>query len=257
MDESSSGQASHQAPTLWLGNDESWELTWPIWHMLPRDERKALALQYGFQTIGEFEEFMTLQRAVGDSTESAPYESALVYQNPLVTHEDEKVAARVEDDGYTTSTDEKLDDEMDSEQVATLDRMPADELIALGGMILILPEEILHKIFDWLPVDAYATMAHVSPHWKSFTRTEKVYKRICERLYLNQSKRRVLHVSRFGNSYRNMLERRPRVRTGGGVYTLKYAQVKPIQRDMWTEVRLCVERQLDLLLCSDGLRSVL
>ena len=30
----------------------------------------------------------------------------------------------------------------------------------------------------------------VSPHWKHLTRTESVYKRLCERLYLNQSKRR-------------------------------------------------------------------
>ena len=33
-----------------------------------------------------------------------------------------------------------------------------------------------------------------------------------------------------------MLEMRPRVRTGGGLYVLKYQEVRKIQRDMWTEI---------------------
>ena len=120
--------------------------------------------------------------------------------------------------------------------MAAADKLPAEELMLVGGKILVLPDELLHKVFAWLPVDAYATLALVSPHWKAFTRTEAVYKRLCERLYLNQSKRRALHVSRFENSCRTMLEKRPRVRAGGGAYVLKYTQVKKIQRDMWTEV---------------------
>ena len=30
----------------------------------------------------------------------------------------------------------------------------------------------------------------------------------------------------------------PRVRTGGGIYVLKYSEVRKIQRDMWTEIPL-------------------
>lgn len=41
---------------LWNKEEEGWELTWPIWHMLPRDERKALANKHGYKTIGAFEE---------------------------------------------------------------------------------------------------------------------------------------------------------------------------------------------------------
>ena len=41
---------------LWHKEEEGWELTWPIWHMLPRDERKELANRHGYKTIGEFEE---------------------------------------------------------------------------------------------------------------------------------------------------------------------------------------------------------
>lgn len=33
-----------------------------------------------------------------------------------------------------------------------------------------------------------------------------------------------------------MLELRPRVRTGSGMYVLKYTEVRKIQRDMWTEI---------------------
>ena len=41
---------------LWQKAEEGWELTWPIWHMLPRDERKELANKHGYKSIGEFEE---------------------------------------------------------------------------------------------------------------------------------------------------------------------------------------------------------
>jgi len=38
-----------------------------------------------------------------------------------------------------------------------------------GAILFMLPEETLHKVLEWLPVDSYATLALVSPHWKSFT----------------------------------------------------------------------------------------
>lgn len=227
---------------LWHREDEGWELTWPIWHMLPRDERKALAQRHGYHTIGEFEEFMSLQRAVDDSelTVSKPYKNELLYSNAVLD------GKRAQD--QTVQTEASLpaaDDDEDStgEEKAELSRMSSctedlslEELMKLGGMILMLHDELLHQVFSWLPVDTYGTLALVSPHWKHLTRTESVYKRLCERLYLKQSKRRQLHVSRFGNSYRIMLEQRPRVRAAGGCYVLKYSHVKPIQRDMWTEV---------------------
>lgn len=221
--------------------DEEWELTWPIWHMLSRNERKDLALRYGYKTIGEFEEYMTLQRAVGDSFTNKPYSNNLAY--PQKEHEDSLDHVKVNHKTKTTekieeedSDHEELDEQIESERLAAQDQLPTNELLEIGGQILMLSDDLLHRIFDYLPVDAYATLALVSPHWKSFTRTEAAYRRLCERLYLQQSKRRMLHVSRFGNSYRVMLEKRPRVRAGGGVYIIKYKQIKKIQRDMWTEV---------------------
>lgn len=223
---------------IWISEEERWELTWPIWHMLPRDERKALAHKHGYKTIGEFEEFMTLQRGLNDSTEgilaSAAYDNSLAYP-PTNRIEQESETKVNQDDDDQSDSDEKMEAALEAERTE-LGEMSNDEMIRVGGKLLLLPEEMLHRIFSWLPVDTYAVLALVSPHWKSFTRTEAVYKRLCERLYLNQSKRRALHVGRFGNSYRLMLERRPRVRAGGGVYVMKYSRVKKIQRDMWTEI---------------------
>lgn len=230
-----------QEQIIWFKEDENWELTWPIWHMLPRDERKALALKHGYKTIGDFEEYMTLQRGLTDSsTTTSPYPNNLVYpeyptRQQADGHDDAKLHANPEED--VESEDEELEEAIRKQQLDAEERLSTDELMRLGGNILMLPDELLHKVFAWLPVDTYATLALVSPHWKAFTRTEAVYRRLCERLYLNQSKRRALHVHRFGNSYRSMLEKRPRVRAGGGVYVMKYTKVKPVQRDMWTEVR--------------------
>lgn len=227
-----------------LWNQDGWSLTWPIWHLLPLYERKKLAQQHGYKTIGEFEEYMSLHQAMDDSEVKKPYSNERIYGEEKVSRkikvgpkDDSKPAAVVkqeEDEDDDSESDEKI--ALEKQGSAVTDDLSYDELLLVGGQILMLHDEILHQVFAWLPVDAYATLALVSPHWKHLTRTEAVYKRLCERLYLNQSLRRQLHVSRFGGSYRNMLEQRPRVRAAGGCYVLKYAQVKKIQRDMWTEV---------------------
>lgn len=247
---------------LWRGSVDGWHLSWPIWHMLPRHERKKIAQQHGYKTIGEFEEYMSLQQAVDNSelkgTAAAsssslqcPYPNESIYGfSPKATskedEEDKKTPAKnsntiVEDlDDEDNDSSEEDDKVSYGKQVSAISSNPeelsVEELMAVGGKLLMIHEELLHKIFAFLPVDTYGALALVSPHWKHLTRTEAVYRRLCERLYLNQSKRRQLHVSSFGGSYRRMLEVRPRVRAAGGCYVLKYAQIKQIQRDMWTEV---------------------
>jgi F-box protein 9 len=141
-----------------------------------------------------------------------------------------------EEDDNEDSSDEAGKPEYERQGTSCTEDLSLEELTKVGGKILILHDEILHQVFSWLPVDTYGTLAFVSPHWKHLTRIESVYRRLCERLYLNQSKRRQLYVSRFGGSYRRMLEQRPRVRAAGGCYVLKYVEVKKIIRDMWTEV---------------------
>lgn len=248
--EENNGQPQQQQP--------KWELTWPIWHMLPRMERRALAQKHGYKTIGEFEEFMILQRAVGDSSSGdATYDNQHLYVPPTKEMDSKETAAiartaasaslksspNEEFDNDDNSVDHDPDDNDDYivslENMALSSTSPStlEELYERGGKILMLPDDLLHRICSYLPVDTYARLALVSPLWKSFTRTEATYKRLCERLYLNQCRqRRALHVSRFNHSYRTMLEKRPRVRAGGGVYVMKYARVRKIQRDMWTEV---------------------
>ena len=256
---------------VWFREEEQWELTWPIWHMLPREERRSLARQYGYHTIGEFEEYMILQQAVGDSsngTTSNMYDNKYAYHPNIREPEPEFVKGNGSSSNGIAALKESSvdgkplakfktvvleDDEEDDEDSIEGENLNADAenryergvcndeleleiMMENGGKILMLPDDMLHRIFDWLFVDTYATLALVSPHWKSFTRTETTYKRLCERLYLNQSIKRQLHVSRFNNSYRTMLEKRPRLRAGGGVYVMKYARIRKIQRDMWTEI---------------------
>lgn len=227
-----------------LWNQDGWSLTWPIWHLLPLHERKKLAQQHGYKTIGAFEEYMSLHEAMDVSEEHKPYSSERIYSGEW---DPKKQVEAGQEDLEPSATKEGFDEEeeeSDNDEKAGLEKqgsidtedMSYYELLELGGQILMLHDELLHQVFAWLPVDAYATLALVSPHWKHLTRTEAVYRRLCERLYLNQSKRRQLHVSRFGGLYRNMLKQRPRVRAAGGCYVLKYAKIKQIQRDMWTEV---------------------
>jgi F-box protein 9 len=247
---------------------DKWELSWPIWHMLPRNERRAIAIKHGYKTIGEFEEYMSLTRAV-DESEGRVQERSGIIALPSLADEHTNINdgisalsisestdvvqnsdwhppfanpfANEEDDDSSVSSTEDISNFLDSTPTAAenieIDLEIHLENIKMGGLPCQLPDEILHKCFSYISVDDHAPLALVSPHWSRFTRCEAVYKALCERVYLNQSKRKALHVSRFG-SYRNMLEIRPRLRTGGGLYVLKYQEVRKIQRDMWTEIPL-------------------
>lgn len=247
---------------------DSWELTWPIWHMLPRNERRDIAAQHGMKSIGEFEEYMSLTRAVDESEGGVQGERtgvvAIATNNNISGNRGQVVDGDLSSglDGPSRDSwhlpfvgDEEAEDEDDSSvssseednptaakasdaagDTETIDIENHLEMIRLGGLPCSIPDEILHKCFAFLPIDDHATLALVSPHWSRFTRCEPLYHALCQRIYLNQSKRKALHVSRFGNSYRKMLELRPRVRTGGGLYYLKYHEVRHIQRDMWTDI---------------------
>jgi hypothetical protein len=55
---------------VWSRDDHDWALTYNIWHMLPWMERKDMASKYGCKTIGEFEEYMSIRRALGSRKEA-------------------------------------------------------------------------------------------------------------------------------------------------------------------------------------------
>ena len=204
------------------GDDEDSEnknefLTLSTWHVLTLQERRAIAKQNGFKSIGDFEESVIME-----------------YEHEHNGDNDDESESSVEDQ----LMDEQLlengkDDKSKTENKTTSYNQ---EEIEVGGLILILPHElIIHFILPFLPIEQYANCAMVSPYWKPFTRTESVYKELCKRAYLQQSKRKTLHVHRFG-SYHAMLNTRFRVKTGCGFYVMKCTKIKKIQRDMWTEI---------------------
>jgi|AntRauTorckE5430_2_1112549.scaffolds.fasta_scaffold02474_2 F-box protein 9 len=234
-----------------VSGNETWALTWPIWHMLPHHERKEIAFQNGFRTIGEFEEEVILSKALneekGESGEnmnpSNRNENNGVHKLdnrrerpvlPAVTEfiNGEPSDAREEDDESISSTEE------DSQLFTNVENEHDDDKnVEEGGFMVLLPDElVLYHILPFLSTEYYAVCALVSPHWRGFTRSEWAYKELCKRSYLNQSKRKKLHVARFGGSYRTMIEQRNRVKTGCGVYVLKCTKIKKIVRDMWTTV---------------------
>jgi F-box protein 9 len=261
------------------GND-TWELTWPIWHMLPVSERKSIAKENGFKSIGEFEESVILSRALNENEQSEgpggqsqlqggrnqnqqqqqqqqqpqAYTSDQLYElenRPqnfglpiLVERSDthppkDRDGNNDNDDNYDSSSDDDDDDCVIHETTLSIqdNKTYSAEEIENGGLMLLLPTDlIIHFILPFLSMDQYATCALVSPHWKNFTRTEAVYKELCKRCYLQQSKRKTLHVHRFNGSYHTMLNSRFRVKTGCGFYVLKCRKIKKIQRDMWTEI---------------------
>lgn len=235
------------------GND-TWELTWPIWHLLPAHERKEIALQNGFRTIGDFEEEVILSRALNEETKDMHMTTGNdnLQDRRLPTNHLAKQSATViqpnKDRSFELSSnrereDEDDDDDDDDDAVVStdddrqlvqdvMDSKQKDKNLEAGGYILLLPDElILYHILPFLSTECFAACAWVSPHWKGFTRSELAYKELCKRSYLNQSKRKALHVARFGGSYRTMLERRFRVKTGCGVYILKCTKIKKVSHE--------------------------
>uniref|UniRef100_A0A7S4UXD0 F-box domain-containing protein n=2 Tax=Ditylum brightwellii TaxID=49249 RepID=A0A7S4UXD0_9STRA len=230
---------------------------------------KAIVLSHGLKSIGEFEEYMTLSKAVDVSEdaattttngnaaskvvwgrESKPYDNTVLYQeehNPKYYGKSTvayNTKEKEEDDDSSSDDDEEEDEEMTPKTITTLPTpttttttTTTTHTVATHDPFHLLPEEILTlHIFSYLDVDYYAILSLVHPTWESFTRTESIYKLLCQRCYLNQSKKKALHVHRFQGSYRNMLYERPRVKTGSGLYIMKYSEVVKIQRDMWTEI---------------------
>ena len=236
-----------------------WELTWPIWHMLSRDERKAIAIQHGMKTIGEFEEYMSLHKA--EELSSTPIVTTVVppYSNELAAatleeeheldddddeeEEEEELTSRLSS-AVTISDDDEYDEMNDSKLKASSSDQPFkdEDIIKYGGILLTtLPEELLHKILTFLEIDYYHYLSNLNPIWESCllhhnTNKHNTFQILCKRIYLQQSKRKALHPSNFQNSFKIMYHTRPRIKTGCGLYIFKYSEVKRIERDMWTEV---------------------
>jgi len=224
-------------------DEEEWELTWPIWHMLSRSERKSIALRNGMNTIGEFEEYMALHKAEEISSsrtnKMSPYSNELMYDNTSINKYNKSKLEGFNQSEELKDVEHSSDDE-DGEYLCSDDYKKLmynkDDEIKKKGLILLLNEDLYHRIMSFLDLDYYYITSLVHPYWSSYTLNEQAYKIMCSRCYLNQSKKKVLNIANFRNSYKIMLTIRPRVKTGCGVYILKCSSIKRIQRDMFTEI---------------------
>mmetsp|Transcript_28673 Transcript_28673/g.32968 ORF Transcript_28673/g.32968 Transcript_28673/m.32968 type:complete len:409 (-) Transcript_28673:156-1382(-) len=230
-----------------VGNSAGqWELTWPIWHLLPIRDRKEIASRHNMN-IGQFEEYMYLQNAIESSadklTASLPGgNSGPTFASGSTNSFDDQpkktlMLSDFEEEDEDDDCESVYDDSevIDGKRKAIEKSENTENEYCNLGLPLTLPDEILHRIMTHLPIESYYTCALVHPSWASFTTDENAYRIMCQRCYLNQSRRKVLSLQRW-KTYKNMITHRPRVRTDGGIYIMKYAQIMKIQRDMWTEV---------------------
>jgi F-box protein 9 len=233
---------------------QEWQLTWPIWHLLPHVERKRIASDYGM-SVGQFEEFASLQEAMGHSLPTC--KAAMGVNHPTssdsLTHKAPRAVFIKEDQaeggGNDISPSPLLPSTLES-NAKTYDCMilidnetnrtkkTTNSNTTQSSLLLtMIPEDLIHKILAFLTVDTYGVCRRVCSLLEQMTTKEVSYKIRCERIYSNQTRSRgVMRMERWNYSYRNMWRNRPRVLTGGGLYLLKYSHIKPIQRDMWTEV---------------------
>lgn len=234
---------------------QEWQLTWPIWHSLPHVERKRIASDYGM-SVGQFEEFASLQQAMEHSLptgQPATHENRSTSSDNLSHYKSPKAALIKEDHdegedsdispsllhSSTLESNGKFCDHMiliHNESNRTKKLTKADT--AQSSLFLtMIPEDLMHKILAFLTVDTYGVCRRVCSLLEQMATKEVSYKVRCERIYSNQTRSRgVMRMERWNYSYRNMWKNRPRVLTGGGLYVWKHSHVKPIQRDMWTEV---------------------
>ena len=96
-----------------------------------------------------------------------------------------------------------------------------------------IPLEVVHRILSHLDPDTVGAMPVVSGTW-SLIPDDSVYKVLCERVYLSQTRWKQLRIERWP-SWKHMFLLRPRIRTNG-VYVLRTCYIKAPHLDMWTQM---------------------
>jgi hypothetical protein len=110
-----------------------------------------------------------------------------------------------------------------------------------------LPEELIVKILHYLSdIDSCGYLFMVSKTY-FFVATEEIFKHLCEKVYLNQTNRKILRLERW-RSWRRMLICRPRLRTNG-FYFLSTLYAKPPNNDaFWEEKKV---KTIEVLVITD------
>ena len=116
--------------------------------------------------------------------------------------------------------------------------MKSDDISSGGNSCNIwfqLPQDITHKILEFLSdPDLLGAVTMIAKNW--IVPTEHHYQSICHSIYIDQSSKQLLNVSKFCGSWKNMLVNRPRVRLNG-FYSLQTAYWKPPSNDAFWEER--------------------
>jgi len=108
----------------------------------------------------------------------------------------------------------------------------SDVALSTGGKWHRLPYEMVDYILMFLgDVDMMGYLLIASSH--TFQPSEKVYEYLCSIIYLQQTSRKLLQVSKWG-SWRRMLYHRPRLRTNG-LYALRTQYTKEHNNDRFWE----------------------
>lgn len=89
--------------------------------------------------------------------------------------------------------------------------------------------EIVLEFLDEIDACGYLNM--ICKEW-SIRATERTYSRLCHRVYLSQTDKKILNVLQWGGLWRNMLTNRPRLRTNG-IYWLRTSTWKKPHNDMF------------------------
>lgn len=97
-----------------------------------------------------------------------------------------------------------------------------------------LPElaEIVMEYLDEIDTCGYLGM--VCRHW-TMKATERTYRRLCHRVYLQQTQKKSLNVNQWGGLWRNMLVNRPRLRTNGEYWLRTTTWKRPENDRFWED----------------------
>ena len=168
----------------------------------------------GFKRVSDYEEEESLRRAIQESASSFPADTQSTQgildhctaEGPPDPHSSEEAEEDLPDMSLTSGMNHPLAKTSSYEL----------EKLYLGSRWWQLPHEIVDDIARFLgDVDmlGYLRMLSKTP---VFCASEKVYKELCQRIYLAQTGNTVAESAylRF-HSWRNMLIHRPRIRTNG------------------------------------------
>jgi hypothetical protein len=220
-----------------------------LWEKMQHSELAAAAAAAGMR-VSDYEAQQQLAQAIHESTASdAPAETSAATEQVAVT----AAAADDSEANMIVAADSDSDDDDDCDDTASsvssidpaavvlattdaaADTEPSSEQPEEDRNIMLeLSDDALRRIMLYLEPEAIAQCCIVHRHW-TFGKDEGLCEELCRRIYLQQTRKHSLSVTRW-KSWRRMLINRPRLRTSG-MYILRHSHMKKPQIDMFTEIK--------------------